>query len=170
MGKDAPVLFHEEQAFRRRHAAVVMAQAPALLVFVTLRQLVWHRPWTSPPVSNGDLLFLTGLTVVVYARLLTVRLVTDVRPMEVAVGLHGLWRKRRIPLNHVRRARPIEFDPIHDFGGYGIRSGRRCQAYIARGRAGVELEMQDGRKIVIGSQNPGRLAQQIAACRFGAPA
>src|SRR5271157_506762 len=109
MGRRALVLFHEEQAFRQWHAG-------AALIFVTMRQLVWHHLWGSPPVSNGGLLFLSVLLVLVYVRLITVRLVTDLRPAEIAVGLRGLWRKRRIPLDEVRAARAVEYDPIRDFG------------------------------------------------------
>jgi hypothetical protein len=168
MGKRAPVLFHEEQAFRQWHAMLVLAMPPAALIFVTVRHLVWHNPWGTPPVSNGGLLFLAVLLVLVYVRLITVRLVTELRPAEIAVGLRGLWRKRRISLDQVRTARTVEYDPIRDFGGYGVRSGLRGQAYIARGNRGVELEVQDGRKVLIGSQDPARLARQIAALRLGA--
>jgi hypothetical protein len=168
MGKRAPIVFHEEQAFRQWHAMLVLAMPPAALIFVTVRQLVWHHPRGTPPVSNGGLLFLAVLLVLVYVRLITVRLVTELRPKEITVGLRGLGRKRKIPLNSVRTARAVEYDPIRDFGGYGIRSGLRGRAYIARGNRGVELELQDEHKVLIGSQDPARLVRQIAALRLGA--
>jgi hypothetical protein len=102
MGKARPV-FHEEQAFRQRHARVALATPPAAILFITLRQLVWHRPWGHPPTSNGDLLFLSVL-------LVTVRLVTDLRSTEIAVRLRGLWRKREIPLDQVCAAKVVEYD------------------------------------------------------------
>jgi len=68
-------------------------------------------------------------------------------------------------MDRVRAARTVEYDSLRDFGGYGIRSGRRGQAYIARGNCGVEVELVDGGKILIGSQDPARLARQISACR-----
>jgi hypothetical protein len=92
-------------------------------------------------VSNGGLLFLTVLLVLVYVWLITVRLVTELRPGEILVGMRGLWRMKRIPLREVDTARVEEYDPVGDFGGYGIRSGRRGQAYIARGTRGVELRL-----------------------------
>jgi hypothetical protein len=167
MEKEAPALFQETQAFRQRHAKLALATPPAAILFITLRQVVWHHPWGTPPVSNGDLLFLSVLLVVVYLRLITVRLATELRPAEIAVGLRGLWRKRRIPLDQVRAAREVQYDPIREFGGYGFRSGRRGQAYIASGTRGVELELRDGRKVLIGSQDPGQLAKRITACRRG---
>ena len=167
MSRKIPVLFHEEQAFQQKHTAWVLAVPPAALLFVTLRQIVWHHPWGNPPASNGGLIFLTLLLVLVYVRLITVRLVTDLRSREIAVGLRGLWRPRKLPMDQVRSAKPVEYDPIHDFGGYGIRTGARGQAYTARGTRAVELEMLDGRKVLIGSQDPARLAREITACRQG---
>jgi hypothetical protein len=166
MGKAKPV-FHEEQAFRQRHARIALATPPAAILFITLRQMVWHRPWAHPPTSDGDLLFLSVLLVLVYVRLVTVRLVTDLRATEIAVRLRGLWRQRRIPLNQVRAAKVVEYDPLRDFGGYGFRYGSRGPAYIASGNRGVELELRDNRKVLIGSQDAAQLAEQIAQCRSG---
>lgn len=163
MGKQAPLLFHESQSFRLRYAKYVLAAPPGALLFITLRQVIWHQPWRHPALTNGELLFQTSLLVLVYLRLLTVRLVTELRAGELLVGLRGLWRKRRISMDRVRKARVVQYDPVNDFGGYGMRSGRLGQAYIARGNRGVELEFEDGRKILIGSQMPDQLAKAIAA-------
>jgi len=164
MAKRAPVLFHEEQPFRQWHAMLVLAMPPLGLIFITIRQMVWHHPFGTPPLSDGGLIFLTALSLVVYLRLVTVRLVTDLRPDEISVALRGLWRKRRIALGRLRAAREVEYDPVSDYGGYGFRSGRRGRAYIARGNRGVELEFDDGQKVVIGSQDPAGLSKQVAAC------
>jgi hypothetical protein len=163
-----PVIFHEEQPFRQRYGKMALATPPGALLFVTIRQLVWHHPWGNPAVSNGELVFLSVLLVLVYVRLITVRLVTDLWPTKIAVGLRGLWRRRTISLYQVRTARAVEYDAIRDFGGYGVRSGLRGEAYIARGSRAVELVLQDGRRILIGSQDPARLARQITVWRFGA--
>ena len=124
MGKKEAVLFHEQQGFRKWPAMLLLAAPPVALLVITLRQVVWRHPWGNPPTSDGGLIFLTILLVLVYVRLTTVRLVTDLRPTEVAVKLSGLLIKRKISLSNVRCARAVEYDPVHDFGGYGIRSGR----------------------------------------------
>jgi hypothetical protein len=138
-----------------------MAFPPAALLFITIRQVVFHHPWGSKPLSNGGLIFLSVLLVAVYFRLVTVRLVTDVGGGEVSVGLRGLWRRRRVPLSAIRSAEPVNYDPAREYGGYGIRSGPRGPAYIASGNSGVQLQLKDGSKLLIGSQRPEELAQNI---------
>jgi hypothetical protein len=160
-GKAAEPVFHEVQALRQRHTSLVLAMPPAAMLFIAVRQLVFHRPWGSPPMSNGGVIFLTVLLVAVYIRLITVRLVTDIRSGELSVGLEGLWRKRRVPLAGIRSATEVEYDPTAEYGGYGIRSNANGLAYIASGNRGVQVELNDGRKLLIGSQRPGELARSI---------
>ena len=166
-GKQAEPVFHEVQALRQWHARLVLAMPPAAMLFIAVRQLVFHRPWGSPPMSNGGLVFLTVLLVAVYIRLITVRLVTDIRSGELSVGLQGLWRKRRVPLADIRSAIEVSYDPAAEYGGYGIRSGAKGLAYIASGNRGVQLELSDGPKLLIGSQRPGELARIIIQTRNG---
>lgn len=153
-------VFHEVQKLRQWHIRIVLALPPAALLFITVRQVVFHHAWGAHPISNGGLIFLTILLVGVYLRLITVRLVTDVGWGEIAVGLRGLWRRRRIPLSAIRSAKPVEYNPV-DYGGYGIRSGPMGLAYIADGNRGVQVELSDGRKLLIGSQRAEELARAI---------
>ncbi|MDE3166995.1 MAG: hypothetical protein KGN36_14410, partial [Acidobacteriota bacterium] len=146
-------MFQETQALRQQHVRVILAFPPAALWFITLRQIVWHKPWGSPPVSNGGLVFLSLLLLAVYLRLITVRMVTEVRAGEIFVGLRGLWKTRRIRMTEIRKVEVVTYDPAGDFGGYGIRSGRGGTAYIASGNRGVELGLEGGGKVLIGSQD-----------------
>jgi hypothetical protein len=159
--------FHEVQPLRQWHARIFMALPPAALLFITVRQIVFDRPWGNKPLSNGGLIFLTVLLVAVYFRLITVRLVTDVRSSELSVGLRGLWRPRRVPLTAIRFAAAVSYNAATEYGGYGIRSGPRGRAYIANGDRAVQLELQDGSKLLIGSQHPNELAQTIKQLRNG---
>jgi hypothetical protein len=161
VGRKEPILFSEVQSLRQWHVRVVLAFPPAAMLFVTLRQIVWHKPWGSPPMSNGGLVFLTILLLAVYFRLITVKLVTELRHGDLSVGLRGFWKLRRIPLDTVSSASAVTYDPVAEFGGYGIRSSRQRKAYIARGNSGVDLRLGSGERILVGSQFPAELARQI---------
>jgi len=100
---------------------------------------------------------------VVYLRLVTVRLVTEVREGELAVAMRGLWRARRIPLGEIKSAKTVSYDPERDYGGYGIRTTRSGTAYIAGGNGGVRLELAKGGMVLIGSERPEELLSAIEA-------
>jgi hypothetical protein len=165
VGQREAVVFSETQTVRQRFTAVLLAFPPAALVFITCRQVIWHKPWGTPPSSDGGLIFLTVLLVAVYIRLITVKMVTELRPHEVVVELRGLWRRRQIPLEEVVSAEPVSYDPVADFGGYGIRTGRLGTAYIARGNSAVYLVVGGGQRILIGSQHAAELARKIMELR-----
>jgi hypothetical protein len=51
----------------------------------------------------------------------------------------------------------MEFSPLKDFGGYGIRYGQGITAYYLSGRRGVKITASDGKRYLIGSNHPERL-------------
>ncbi len=159
------VLFRERQSFHLGVARFTLALPPVALAVVTLRQIVWHHPWGNPPVTNGSLLFLTLLTLAVYARLTTVRLVTELGPERLRVAMKGFWRHREVPVADIARATAVEFDVASEYRGYGVRNGPRGQAYIASGNRAVQIELRDGGKLLVGSQRPEELARRIAEAR-----
>lgn len=159
------VVFHEVQPLRQRHTRIVLAVPPVALLFIAVRQIAWHQPWAHPPMSNADLIFLSILLTAVYIRLITVRLVTELRAAELFVGLRGFWRVRRVPLTIIHSARAVCYDPVSDYRGYGIRSGTHGLGYIAHGNRGVELELIDGSRLLVGSQRPDELAVKILQSR-----
>ncbi len=113
-------------------------------------------------MSNAGVIGWTVFLWLVYFRLLTVRLVTQLRPSELRVTLRGVWRARQIPVSDISSVQIVTYNPIRDYGGYGIRWTRRGKAYIARGRQGVKLELTSGATVLVGSQRPEELANAIA--------
>lgn len=106
------MLFRENESFRLGYAKIALAMPPAALAIVTCRQIVWNHPWGNPPTTNGDLLFLTALTLLVYCRLITVRLVTELRLQRLSVAMKSLRRRTRLPISDIRTAIAIECDPV----------------------------------------------------------
>jgi hypothetical protein len=161
MAANGAVLFRETQSFRLGYAKIALAMPPAALAVISCRQVFWNHPWGNPPTTNGNLLFLTALTLLVYVRLITVRLVTELRTEQLSVAMKGFWRRIRIPISGIRTATAVEYDPITEYRGYGVRMGPRGQAYIASGSQAVQVELRDGRKLLIGSRQPKELAFRI---------
>jgi len=54
-----------------------------------------------------------------------------------------------------------KFSPLKDFGGYGMRYGKGMKAYFLGGNRGVKLTLANGKKYLIGSYQPEKLAAAI---------
>lgn len=55
----------------------------------------------------------------------------------------------------------ITYNPLMDYGGWGIRWTLKGKAYNARGNRGVLLSLNNGKTLLIGSQQPEKLAEAI---------
>jgi hypothetical protein len=156
-------LFYEKQRFPLRQMGLVLATPPCVALGLLIWQVVLRHPWGKQTMSNASIIGWTVFLWILYFRLITVRLVIEVRDAALIVALRGFWRARRIPLSDIRSAEMIRYEPERDYGGYGIRTGRFGKAYIANGQQGVRLKLSDGATMVIGSQRPDELVGILSA-------
>jgi hypothetical protein len=146
-----------------RRTAIVLAIPPLGMLLLLVWQVVLGHRWGKAPMSNGDVIGWTIFLCLIYLRLITVRLVTEVRGQELRVGLRGLWRSERIPLSRIQAVETIDYDPVRDFGTYGVRTTRSGTGYLAGGAGGVRIALSGGKKLVIGSRRPADLARALLA-------
>lgn len=144
---------------------VTLALPPVFITALAVWQVGFGHKLGRYPISNGGLTVLSALLWAVYVRLVTVRLSTEIDEREIRVRMRGFRRRRSIAIDGVRAVKTVVFDPVKDFGGYGIRATKSGMAMVARGNRGVRLEMKDGAMVVIGSQRAEALAAAIAAAR-----
>lgn len=93
--------------------------------------------------------------------LLTLRLTTTVTPDALSVR-YGFLYKTRVPLSEIALAEAVEYAPVRDYGGWGIRGSRRRRALNARGNQGVLVTRSDGTTLLVGSQKPRELLAALA--------
>jgi len=103
----------------------------------------------------------------------TVRLQVEVTDQVVRVRFRPFLR-REIPLDRIARVEAVTYRPIWGYGGWGLRLGRGGRiAYSVRGAEGVEIDVREGRHVLIGSSRPSALRDAIEAAAtdagFGIP-
>lgn len=127
----------------------------------------------SPALLGGDGDIVTGRTLLVLGLLFA--LVGAI--LRVVGGLTVLIQETRIVV-HLGRAPvlsrsisfaeivsldSVEYRPIRDFGGWGIRGFGKRKAWTARGHRAVALRLTGDRELLIGSDHPKRLEERIRA-------
>ena len=130
----------------------------AFVCQVFLGRQFGHNP--SPDVVLGFfvLVFGMGIPVLFYHA----RLETRVEPAGVYVRFFPLQLKEvLIKAREIESFEARKYNPLLEYGGWGIRLGSGGYAYNARGNKGVQLTLRDGRKIMIGSQHSEELARAI---------
>jgi hypothetical protein len=69
------------------------------------------------------------------------------------------WRWKVIPREMIVKAYVRQYDPLGEYGGWGIKYGGKKEGwcYNARGKFGLQLELDDGKRLMIGTMKPEEL-------------
>lgn len=141
--------FIEQQRYTQRWLWVVLAFAAALQVaigIVLLYKLQTLAAVAVIPFAGACLLLLLframRLDTVITADAITYRFMPVQR------------RFRTIAKADIRQAEVITYNPIRDYGGWGIRYGRKGMAYNVKGDKGVFVELFTGKSLLIGTSKP----------------
>lgn len=155
------VYFREVQQFRQPWLWAILLAPMLLCGYGLYRQLVLGRPWGNHPLPSQGLLVVNALVLLMLGWLYAVRLVTEVREDELRVHFVLLWRSKKFPWRDIRSFRAVTYRPLADYGGWGIRRGLQGWAYNVSGNRGVEIELTNGERVLVGSQRPEELARAI---------
>ena len=93
---------------------------------------------------------------------LYLRLIVTVYAESIDIHFRPLTRKT-FPIDQVTHVEARTYAPLREYGGWGIRGLDGKRAYSVSGDRGVELTLQDGRKVMIGSLQADDLARAITA-------
>ena len=160
--------FHEEQQFRQPWIwfALVIATVCISVMFIDglYTQLVLHRPWGDRPVSDTGLIISAAVSFLITAGIALLfyklKLITIVDANGISIRFFPLTSKH-ISFENIASCEARTYRPIREFGGWGIRFSRKGMAYNVSGNQGVQLELKQGKPVLIGSQLPQQLADAI---------
>lgn len=159
------LLFREEQRFRQWWVLLSVAVPVVAVWWLFVRQVLAGQPVGDRPLPDVAVWVLWAVIGLGLPALLSVlRLVTEVRPGVLVLRFRPL-AKRIVPLEDLADSEVTDFRPIVHYGGWGLRWGfRKGWAWTVSGNRGVRLTLEDGRLLLVGSQQPENLdvALQIA--------
>ena len=149
--------YHESQRF---HGAILglLVAAFVVVAVVTIVEVVAGRP------GEVWLIVVGPLVVLVVAVLLSLsHLDVDVTDEGVTIAFRYVWPARRIGFSEIVGLEIRRYDPLLEYGGWGVRLGPKGSAYMTSGNEGVQLRLRKGLPVLIGSRNPHELEAAIRA-------
>jgi hypothetical protein len=161
-------IYREIQARKPWWVWLIVLPLAALAWAGLVAQVVFGQSLGTRPASTGAMWFIAlaaglGVPVLVWA----MRLIVDVRPSGVVLRYFPLpFARRRVDAARIRTVEPRRYRPMAEYLGWGIRyMPGRGWVWSISGDRGVQLEMQDGRRLPIGSARPEELADAIRRAR-----
>ena len=128
---------------------------PAISVWAIFQQLVLDSPFGNNPTPDYVFVVLVvivggGLPLFMYSTGLD----TEVRDCGTCIRFRPFHRKWVVfGFESIQKAEASTYSPLKDYGGWGIRYGRKGKAYNVSGNKGVLLTLRDGKNVLIGSKN-----------------
>jgi len=144
------VYFAEIQKFPKTIGIIVIFITWAAFVFISFFVNDYGQIFAVNAVS----FILFGIIFPVFY--FSLKLATEVREDGVYIKLfpiHFSFRKAVFP-EEIKRYMIKIYNPLKEYGGWGIRFGKNGRAYNAKGNEGILFELKDGKNILIGTQKP----------------
>lgn len=156
-----PSPFLEVQRFRQPWLLVIFVAIAGVMWWGFVTQVILGQPWGSKPAPDvvvWALLVVFGIGFPLLFGFGAMR--TSVEGRSLHIRFFGVFR-RTIALDDIAEANATTYRPFLDYGGWGIRLGLQGWCYNVSGNRGVLLRLRDGRRVMVGSQRPERLAEAL---------
>lgn len=156
----ATPLFRERQRFSSVLLLWVIAIPSSVIPL-----LVWLALRKSNPSDNWGLIISIVMTVVTLVVLFTTRLDTELRTDGIYARLYP-FRSVFYSWSDVEKVYIRQYNPIGEYGGWGLRYSRNGRALNVSGNIGIQLELKNGKQLLIGTKQPDKAKAAIQAA-FG---
>ncbi len=158
------ILFSERQKFRQWWLWAIFLSIDGLFLFGVCLQVIGGQPFGDKPMSNTGLLATAALMLLLTFLFSRCRLDTTIKKDGIYVRFfpfHLKWR--HYGWNTLNKAYIREYSPLAEYGGWGIRLGLfgKGRAFNVSGNTGLQLEFTNGRKLLLGTNKPGELAEAL---------
>jgi len=159
------LIYREVQRFKQPLLWALLIAIAVLCLYAMAQQLVFDKPFGNNPAPDYLLIILVvvfsfGLPALFYA----VNLATEVRSDGLYIRFFPFHLSfRKTGFDNLAGYEAQTYRALRDYGGWGIRYGRKGKAYNVSGNRGVQLEFANGDRLLIGSQRPDELVEALDA-------
>ncbi len=135
----------------------------AMVWYGAIQQLIFGKAFGDNPTSDtGISIILVLFGVLLPLFMYSLKLVTEVRQDGLYVRFYPFHLSfKRYQYESINSYKVREYSPLKEYGGWGIRYGLKGMAYNVSGNRGVQLQFKNGKKLLIGSQQPEELVSRI---------
>jgi hypothetical protein len=158
------IRFHEEQRFKQWWIWLLILGMAAFAWWGFIQQIILGQPYGSNPGPDWMIWLVLVLVGIGFPALFaTMRLIVTVGEDQITIR-YKPFTTRRIGFEEIESCEARTYKPIKEYAGWGIKGWSvERMSYSVSGKEGVELSLRDGKRVMIGSQKTGQLAEAIGA-------
>jgi len=156
------ILFRERQRVPTWALVVIMVLGVGLPLYIAFQQLWLGKPVGDKPMSNRGVAMLVPGIILPALALAGLNLDTRLYRDRLRVRFFP-FADASLPLSRIVRWEVRSYSATKEFMGWGGRSGSGGMAYTMKGSHGLQLILDDGSRVLIGSQRPKDIASALTA-------
>ncbi|HNS17448.1 MAG TPA: hypothetical protein PKH94_10065 [Bacteroidales bacterium] len=153
--------FKETQRFRQPWVWLIVLLTAAIIAFFFVTMFAQDGSTTAEDKAPVFILILIPLILIgSCALLLITKLETEIRRDGIHYRFPPFINRTRIQRwEDIKEYRVRKYSPIGEYGGWGYRMGGKKAgvAYNISGNMGLQLELKNGKKILLGTRKPTEL-------------
>jgi uncharacterized membrane protein (DUF485 family) len=157
-----PILFRERQRLPTWALAPIIVLGVGLPLYIAFQQLWLGKPVGDKPMSNRGVAMLVPGIILPALALAGLNLDTRLYRDRLRVRLFP-FADENFSLSRIMRWEIRSYSAMKEFMGWGVRSGSGGMAYTMKGNHGLQLILDDGSRVLVGSQRPKDIASALTA-------
>ena len=159
--------FTETQRFTQWWLWLLIIGISGLHVYGLYQQFYLGKPFGDNPASNELLLVFSCIPALLILFFAVLRLDTKVDAEGVHYRFFPFQIKYKLKRwDELEKAYVREYKPIYEYGGWGIRGWGKNKARNVSGNMGLQLEMKNGDRLLLGTQK-GEEMKKVVTLFFG---
>ena len=156
------ILFSEKQRFTQWWIWALLIAVNAVTIYGIVQQIIFKIPFGNNPSPDFALLLVSLIPIGIAVLFYTLCLETEITEQAIRFKFYPLVSSKTIQLEDIHKVYVRKYAPIREFGGWGYRVSLNGTAYNVRGNQGLQLELKNGKKILIGTQKPTELQDLLS--------
>ncbi len=152
---ERPPIFQETQQFRQPWIWAILLGMGLFAVYALISQVAWDTPVGNKPAGNTELAVILIFILLLSGLMWSLRLETYIGEEGIHVRLFPFQIQfRSYAWDNIAKCYVRIYDPIREYGGWGLRGLGKNRALNVSGNNGIQLVMHDGARLLIGTQMP----------------
>ena len=149
------ILFKEAQRFNQKWIIILISIPLLLTLWGVVQQLIFDKPFGTNPAPDWVVLLTMLIPVLLIFFFFKLTLHTRIDKNGIYYRFAPIHRKERwIKWSEIKDVHVRKYKPIAEYGGWGFRTGRSGKALNVSGRMGLQIEFNDGKRLLLGTGKP----------------
>lgn len=155
--------FVETQRFRSGWIYFAIVLVAGVVVWGIVQQVILGVPFGNNPAPDWVVLLMGLIPIALAWMLLGSKLSTRIDQNGIHYKFSPFINRWKVKnWSEIKDATLITYHPLRDYGGWGLRWGRKGKALNVAGNRGLSVQLKNGKKFMLGTQKAEEMQQFLS--------